>query len=462
MDSGIEFGEVQHQKPDEALRPDEDPRMCVIPVGEIDPDNLPIFVELDVMRDMEGHARTNTNVELGGVMLGHQFHDKDDRPFVLVTDCLRAEHYEATKGSFKFTHETWQTISRQRDLYPEGVQMVGWYHTHPDWGVFLSGMDLFICDNFFNRPLDVALVIDPCRDDRGWFQWNVDKPNETQRTAGFFLYASRFRQNELEYFSNLYQGTVTMAADPRYNQMAYPSGGNSTINLNDQRTPVQNIAIMAMLTMQMIVLSVIAWKMMSPTTANSDKIDKIENSVAALADGRNQQARDEAYQAILNKMTEGKTDKKDFATLLSDATEKSQNRQTQLEAQTQYSTLLKRDKSKLNSDLSALKSKYSTARKTITAKNKKIDALEKEKGKKSNILWIAGGGFLLILLGGIGGYLARHYTQIGDELEDSEATDEYPNENQENSQDVISFGQSSEVTDEEEAPETENPEQPHE
>jgi proteasome lid subunit RPN8/RPN11 len=40
--------------------------------------------------------------------------------------------------------------------------MVGWYHTHPDWGVFLSSMDMFICDNFFNK-LDVAYVIDPWR-----------------------------------------------------------------------------------------------------------------------------------------------------------------------------------------------------------------------------------------------------------------------------------------------------------
>ena len=461
MDSGIEFGEVQHQKPDEALRPDEDPRSCVIQVGEIDPEELPIFVELDVMRDMEGHARTNTNVELGGVMLGHQFHDKDDQPFVLVTDCLRAEHYEATKGSFKFTHETWQAISRQRDLYPEGVQMVGWYHTHPDWGVFLSGMDLFICDNFFNRPLDVALVIDPCRDDRGWFQWNFEKPNETQRTKGFFLYASRFRQNELEYFSNLYQGTVTMAADPRYNQMSYPTGGNSTINLNDQRTPVQNIAIMAMLTMQMMVLSLIAWKMISPSKVEANKINKIEDSVAALTAGKNLEARDEAYQEILNRLTDGKTDKKEFATLLSAATEKADQRQTQLEAQMLYSARLKRDKSDIKRDLTRLNSKYKTARATIDEKNSKINELEKEKGKKSNIWWLAGGGFLIALLAGVGGYLARHYAQPEDDYEDSEKPDEYPDEKR-SDENVISFGQPEEEAEDAESPEPESPEPPHE
>ena len=75
--------------------------------------------------------------------------------------------------------------------------MVGWYHTHPDWSVFLSGMDMFICDHFFNRPLDVALVIDPCRQDRGFFQWTGDADPRVRRTSGFYLIASRFRRFEL-------------------------------------------------------------------------------------------------------------------------------------------------------------------------------------------------------------------------------------------------------------------------
>ena len=67
----------------------------------------------DAMVDMENHAQTNTSVELGGVLLGGQYVDSQGEPFVVVSDCLRADHFEATKGSFKFTHETWSdTVSR--------------------------------------------------------------------------------------------------------------------------------------------------------------------------------------------------------------------------------------------------------------------------------------------------------------------------------------------------------------
>ena len=86
--------------------------------------------------------------------------------------------------------------------------MVGWYHTHPDWGVFLSGMDMFICDNFFNKPLDVAYVIDPCRGDRGMFQWTGDPRQRVRRTGGFFVTASRFRAAELEHYVAELSGTM--------------------------------------------------------------------------------------------------------------------------------------------------------------------------------------------------------------------------------------------------------------
>src|SRR5205085_1976893 len=181
----IQFGEVEQAAPARALRPDENRHFAVVAYGEPEPGDLPIYVDLDVFADMEEHAQSDTSVELGGVLLGGTYEDEQSRPFVVITDSLRAQHYESTKGSFKFTHDTWAAITRERDQFPAELKMVGWYHTHPDWGVFLSGMDMFICDNFFNKQLDVAYVIDPCRGDRGMFQWTSDPQHRVQRTGGF-------------------------------------------------------------------------------------------------------------------------------------------------------------------------------------------------------------------------------------------------------------------------------------
>ena len=142
--------------------------------------------------------------------MGGQHQDEDGNSFVVIHDSLRARHYQATKGSFKFTHDTWERISREREEFSADWQMVGWYHTHPDWSVFLSGMDMFICDHFFNKPLDVALVIDPCRRDRGFFQWTDQVSERVRRTTGFYLIASRFRQSELEQFATSLEEIQTM------------------------------------------------------------------------------------------------------------------------------------------------------------------------------------------------------------------------------------------------------------
>lgn len=201
MSDDIQFGNLEHTQPLRALRPDESRQFVVAPFGEPSESDLPIFIDLNAHAEMDRHAASDTSVELGGVLLGRACCDERDQPFVVVNDCIRAEHYESTKGSFKFTHETWAAITRERERAAPDLAIVGWYHTHPGWGVFLSGMDLFICENFFNQPLDVAYVIDPCRHQRGMFQWtdaaSPDNNRSVQPTAGYYLFTSRFRKTEL-------------------------------------------------------------------------------------------------------------------------------------------------------------------------------------------------------------------------------------------------------------------------
>ena len=271
MDVDIQFGELEESTPEVRMRPDQNKHYAVVPCQCPDKDELPIYVDVDVMRDIESHALSNTRVELGGVLLGGQYTDEQGKPFVVITDSLRAEHYEATKGSFKFTHDTWEAITRQRDDFPDDLQMVGWYHTHPDWGVFLSGMDMFICDNFFNRVLDVALVVDPCRDDRGWFQWTGDSQQRVKRTGGFYLIGSRFREADIQFFADLLRGENSMAADPRRSAIAGHVGMQPApiVNISDSRGALQSYAIMGMLTMQFCLLVLVAWFLFANPSAST-------------------------------------------------------------------------------------------------------------------------------------------------------------------------------------------------
>ena len=280
----IQFGDIERSSPATALRPDQDAHFAIRVIGNPRDDDMPIFVDLDVMRDMEAHSISNTNVELGGVMLGRQFTDAGGKPYVVVSESLRAKHYEATRGSFKFTHDTWSQISSDRRQFHPDLEMVGWYHTHPGWTVFLSPMDLFICNNFFNGPQNVALVIDPCNDDRGWFQWEQPKvqtddsapPNATKnpprRTGGFCLFANRHRTKSLDYFAGIYNKEPNMNIDPRYTSNGLPVAGEPSTNgvpvIIDSRSAKSDSALWMVLGAQLLLILFLAWKTLSPAADN--------------------------------------------------------------------------------------------------------------------------------------------------------------------------------------------------
>ncbi len=291
----MQFGDVQEAKPEVSLRPDRNAHFVVAHYEQPKEGEIPVFLDLDVMLDMEAHAASDKSVELGGVLLGGQYHDEEGQPFVVITDSLRAKHYESTKGSFKFTKEAWTEITKERNEYPDDLQMVGWYHTHPDWGVFLSGMDMFICDNFFNRPLDMAYVIDPCRGDRAFFQWTNDPRDRCKRERGFFVMASRYRAAELAAAVTCLQGGNAMPADNRL--PGYPGLGAPVINVSSPpSSPQQNLAVLGMLTIQVCLLALLVFKLMGPPAATEAqtelaKIAKQLEQIAEREDGvRTQQA----------------------------------------------------------------------------------------------------------------------------------------------------------------------------
>lgn len=316
MSSDIQFGDLEESEPQRSLRPDQDAHFATAMVGTVGDDELLIFVDLDAQRDMEAHALSNTRVELGGVMLGRQLIDENGRPFVVISDTLRAEHYEATKGSFKFTHQTWSQISRQREDFRPDLEMVGWYHTHPGWSVFLSGMDLFICNNFFNRALDVALVIDPCEQDRGWFQWTNDDKPSTRRTGGFVLTTGRYRQLELDQFARIFNKEPLMNMDPRYSGNAL-AGSQPSVTIMENRKPVFELAVIGMLMIQFLLSSFFVWRVISPAqvaTESGENVNlaKLESKLDSIVAEQGHSMRQDAIQEVLSLLVASKTGDQDL------------------------------------------------------------------------------------------------------------------------------------------------------
>ena len=149
-----------------------------LPLAESGGAAVDILLDEAPLRAMQAHALSSLDREVAGVMVGRQPEKQPDGRYVVhVIDSIVAKHTVMQGASVTYTPESWRYMNDTLwERYPdESAVMVGWYHTHPGFGIFLSGMDLFIHQNFFTQIWHVAYVLDPRARTSGFFAWNRQK-----------------------------------------------------------------------------------------------------------------------------------------------------------------------------------------------------------------------------------------------------------------------------------------------
>lgn len=197
-DLDISLGETRGPTFERRMPPDRVPGMAVSAVGAVRTATLKIYVSERACRATERHAATDTSRELGGVLLGRCCEGPDGL-FVQIEDALPASAVESHAARITFTHETWARFTRACDERRDNLEIVGWYHTHPGFGIFLSHHDLFIHQHFFNQPWHVALVIDPLAGERGFFQWSAGR---VRPVGGWYLFGTEEEAEEVSGLSD--------------------------------------------------------------------------------------------------------------------------------------------------------------------------------------------------------------------------------------------------------------------
>lgn len=137
-----------------------------------------ILMDETALRASQAHALSSLNREVAGVLVGPRPEKQPDGRYVVhIIDTIEAKYTVMNGASVTYTPESWRYLNDTlNEKYPnETAVMVGWYHTHPGFGIFLSGMDLFIHQNFFTQIWHVAMVLDPRARTSGFFCWDRRK-----------------------------------------------------------------------------------------------------------------------------------------------------------------------------------------------------------------------------------------------------------------------------------------------
>jgi proteasome lid subunit RPN8/RPN11 len=149
-----------------------------------------VYVLDTVLAAMVKRAKDGGDFEVGGFYLGGLHHYEGKR-YVDIKVQIPALKAESARAHLTFTNDAQKTFHEAVEKEASGNLVLGWYHTHPGYGVFLSGYDLFIQRSFYTRAYHTAIVIDPYAEaptrDVGVFVWEQE---EVSRPYGLVVYSA--------------------------------------------------------------------------------------------------------------------------------------------------------------------------------------------------------------------------------------------------------------------------------
>lgn len=129
-----------------------------------------VIVGQKALRQLRAHSHSDLESEVGGALLGHAYRHKE-KVYVEVKAALPARTDDHGPNHFTFNADAWSHLHRDRAEQHPGLDIVGWFHTHPGLGVFYSADDVVVHSAAFVMPWHVGLVLDPVRGEAGLFGW---------------------------------------------------------------------------------------------------------------------------------------------------------------------------------------------------------------------------------------------------------------------------------------------------
>lgn len=169
---------VTHELPEKVLPQN------IFPIGERVEENKNIYILQSVYKEIHRFTQNKTANESGGILVGTTI-EEFGKTNIIINGFIEAKYCEATPTTLKFTHETWEYVYKEIEKKHNGKKIVGWIHTHPDFGIFLSEYDKFIHQNFFSEDCQIAYVVDPIQKIEGCYFWINGK---IEKCKGFYIY----------------------------------------------------------------------------------------------------------------------------------------------------------------------------------------------------------------------------------------------------------------------------------
>lgn len=129
-----------------------------------------VYILRETHQQIWQQLKASPEIECGGVLVGYPFRTPNQRiTFVIIAGCIPQKASHSSVVHFTVGPEQAAAARDQLATNYPGLSIVGWYHSHPGHGIFLSEQDMTIVRSIYNSDWHIALVIDPQRKQEGFF-----------------------------------------------------------------------------------------------------------------------------------------------------------------------------------------------------------------------------------------------------------------------------------------------------
>ncbi|MEK6255953.1 MAG: Mov34/MPN/PAD-1 family protein [Chloroflexota bacterium] len=165
------------------------------------------------------HAGSDLDNETGGWLIGNWREDQiTGNKYIVIENCLPALHARKGSAFLTFTQQSQVAMFDVLEKQFPDKELVGWYHTHPKMSVFLSKYDLFLHNNFFPHPWQVALVIEPYTKTAGFFIRDENDQLDPRHYFGFHELSDEKQRSVIHWTNMNEEFTETLAVKENENE----------------------------------------------------------------------------------------------------------------------------------------------------------------------------------------------------------------------------------------------------
>ncbi len=151
--------------------------------GDVPSTDEPVIVlHQSAIQQIDAHAQSNVGTELGGALLGQAYRYREGT-IIEVKAALPAVSGDHGPVHFTFAADSWSKLQQDRAAHYPAMDIIGWFHTHPDLGVFYSADDVVVHSAAFTLPWHIGLVVDPVRHEASFFGW---RNGQIEPISGFY------------------------------------------------------------------------------------------------------------------------------------------------------------------------------------------------------------------------------------------------------------------------------------